>query len=255
MEIGRAAYGWASAHGPGLPIVAFTEVPNRASRAVMERLGMRHSGIIRRAGLSGVATGSTRTSRSLCAGQPEWPLVSFTGYEASVVNRVDEDEYRQFVTARLEPLRVTAYLLCRDWHTADDLVSITVGKLYRHWPRVRAVGNVDAYVRGMLTNAWLDEQRRPWRRERVTDDVPDQADLNPPQSALADREVLLDLLTRLPARRRAVVVLRFYCDLSVEETARALGISTGTVKSQAARGLESLRAEALGNVARNGERA
>lgn len=154
------------------------------------------------------------------------------------------------MTGRLEPLRVTAYLLCRNWHTADDLVSITIGKLYRHWPRVRSMDHVDAYVRGMLTNAWLDERRRPWRREKVTDELPERTDPALPQAALADREVLLDLLAQLPARRRAVVVLRFYCDLSVEQTAEVLGISTGTVKSQAARGLESLR-----TVAMNGEHA
>ena len=171
------------------------------------------------------------------------------------MNGTDEDEYRQFVTARLEPLRVTAYLLCRDWHTADDLVSITIGKLYRHWPRVRAMEHVDAYVRGMLTNAWLDERRRPWRREKVTDEVPNLADVDAPQAALADREELLDLLAQLPARRRAVVVLRFYCDMSVEETARALDISVGTVKSQAARGLADLRGYATGNVSMKGEKA
>ncbi|MEW2377014.1 SigE family RNA polymerase sigma factor [Micromonospora sp. NPDC047812] len=152
----------------------------------------------------------------------------------------DEDEYRQFVEARLEHLRRTAYLLCRDWHTADDLVSITLGKLYRAWPRVRAAENVEAYVRQVLTRAWLDERRRPWRRERSTDEVPDDAapDTEPD---LADRELLLDLLGKLPERRRAVLVLRYYCDLSVEETAQILGITTGTVKSQAARALESLR--------------
>ncbi|MEU7994591.1 SigE family RNA polymerase sigma factor [Micromonospora sp. NPDC049060] len=152
----------------------------------------------------------------------------------------DEDEYRQFVEARLEHLRRTAYLLCRDWHTADDLVSITLGKLYRAWTRVRAAENVDAYVRQVLTRAWLDERRRPWRRERSTDEVPDDAapDTEPD---LADRELLLGLLGKLPERRRAVVVLRYYCDLSVEETAQILGITTGTVKSQAARALESLR--------------
>ncbi|MGX1615335.1 SigE family RNA polymerase sigma factor [Micromonospora chalcea] len=169
------------------------------------------------------------------------------------MNQADEDEYRQFVSARLEPLRVTAYLLCRDWHTADDLVSITVGKLYRHWRRVRRMEHVDAYVRGMLTNAWLDERRRPWRRERSTDEVPDSVETTLPEVTLADRELLLDLLAQLPARRRAVVVLRFYCDLSVEETARAMGVSTGTVKSQAARGLESLRA--LASIEASGEGA
>jgi RNA polymerase sigma-70 factor (sigma-E family) len=157
------------------------------------------------------------------------------------VNRAEEDEYRQFVTARLEPLRRTAYLLCRDWHAADDLVSITIAKLYRHWRRVRAAENVDAYARGVLTNAWLDEGRRPWRRERATGRIPDRADPAAPHAALVERQALLDLLHQLPARRRAVVVLRFYCDLSVEETAHVLGVSTGTVKSQAARGLETLR--------------
>lgn len=173
---------------------------------------------------------------------------------AGAVNGVDEDEYRQFVAARLEPLRVTAYLLCRDWHTADDLVSITIGKLYRHWRRVRAMENVDAYVRAMLANAWLDERRRPWRRERATDELPDQAQLEFPDAVLADRELLLDLLAQLPRRRRAVIVLRFYCDLSVEETARALGISAGAVKSQAARGLASLRLIAAVDPTGNGER-
>ncbi|MFG1648993.1 SigE family RNA polymerase sigma factor [Micromonospora sp. NPDC049275] len=158
------------------------------------------------------------------------------------MNQADEDEYRQFVAVRLEPLRRTAYLLCRDWHTADDLVSITIGKLYRHWRRVRAAENVDAYVRGMLTNAWLDERRRPWRRERATDELPEQAEVDLPRMDLVDRAALMKLLQELPPRRRAVIVLRFYCDLSVEETAHALGISTGTVKSQASRGLDTLRA-------------
>ncbi|NES26069.1 SigE family RNA polymerase sigma factor [Micromonospora terminaliae] len=169
------------------------------------------------------------------------------------MNRADEDEYRQFVAVRLEPLRRTAYLLCRDWHTADDLVSITVGKLYRHWRRVRAAENVDAYVRAVLTHAWLDERRRPWRRERSTDELPEQADLVLPEPTLADREMLLDLLGQLPPRRRAVLVLRFYCDMSVEETADILGISAGTVKSQAARGLDALRLLMTGTSSARGE--
>ncbi|SCL16238.1 SigE family RNA polymerase sigma factor [Micromonospora inyonensis] len=169
------------------------------------------------------------------------------------MKRADEEEYRQFVAARLEPLRRTAYLLCRDWHTADDLVSITIGKLYRHWRRVRAAENVDAYVRGVLTHAWLDERRRPWRRERSVDELPDRADLNSSEPTLADREMLLDLLGQLPARRRAVIVLRFYCDLSMEETAGILGISPGTVKSQSARGLDALRALATSSSGRPSE--
>jgi RNA polymerase sigma-70 factor (sigma-E family) len=158
------------------------------------------------------------------------------------VNQADEAEYREFVVARLDQWRRMAYLLCRNWHTADDLVAITIAKLYRRWRRARAVDNVDAYVRGILTNAWLDERRRPWRREDSAAQPPDTATAEVAYDGrLADRQMLHDLLASLGRRQRAVVVLRYFCDLSVEQTAEILGISTGTVKSQAARGLETLR--------------
>jgi RNA polymerase sigma-70 factor (sigma-E family) len=154
------------------------------------------------------------------------------------MHRAEEERYREFVTARLESLRRTAYLLCRDVYLADDLVSITLTKLYRYWRRASAAENLDAYVRGMLTNAWLSERRRPWRRESTVDELPDQPvnDPSPP-----DHEEVLRLLSALPPRQRAVVVLRFYCDLSVSQTAETLGISEGAVKSQSARGLAALR--------------
>jgi RNA polymerase sigma-70 factor (sigma-E family) len=154
------------------------------------------------------------------------------------MHRADEDEYRQFVLPRLEPLRRMAFLLCRDWHTADDLVSITVGKLYRRWHRAREAQNLDAYVRGILTHAWLDERRRPWRREYATPVVPDAT---VPAGEPPDAAMLRRLLDPVPWRQRAVIVLRFYCDLSVAQTASILGISEGAVKSQSARGLEVLR--------------
>jgi RNA polymerase sigma-70 factor (sigma-E family) len=136
--------------------------------------------------------------------------------------------------------RRTAYLLSRDWHASDDLVSIMVGKLYRHWRKISRVENVDAYAQRMLTRAWLDETRRPWRREHTPGRLPDGG-LNP-EYRVEDREALWRLLGSLGRRQRAVVVLRFYLDLTVEQTADILGISTGTVKSQSARGLETLRA-------------
>lgn len=92
------------------------------------------------------------------------------------MKRADESVYREYVVARIESLRRTAYLLCRDWHTADDLTSITIGKLYRHWRRAQRADNLDAYVRGILVHAWLDERRRPWRREHSVDVVLDRAD-------------------------------------------------------------------------------
>ena len=147
--------------------------------------------------------------------------------------------YREYVGGRLDQLRRTAYLLCGDWHTADDLVSTALVKLLRHWRRVSAMDNIDAYVRRMLLRAWLDERRRPWHREQFRAQVPDRA--ASPGYDVADRLAVLELLAHLPARRRAVLVLRFFCDLSVEETAETLGCTTGTVKSQTARGLSALR--------------
>jgi DNA-directed RNA polymerase specialized sigma24 family protein len=91
-----------------------------------------------------------------------------------------------------------AFLLCRDGHSADDLVSITIGKLYRHWPRVSRAENVDAYVRRMLTHAWLDERRRPWRREDPTEDLPEPsrpaAFGGSAEPDIGERQALLDLL-------------------------------------------------------------
>lgn len=150
----------------------------------------------------------------------------------------DEAAYREYVVARMDLLRRIAYLLCHDWHTTDDLVSIALGKLYRNWHRAQETTSVDAYVRVILLNAWLDERKRPWRRrETVTETLPE---LMEPDVAY-EGGGLMEHLRRLPPRRRAVLVLRFYCDLSVEETAEILKISTGTVKSQTARGLDMLR--------------
>lgn len=153
--------------------------------------------------------------------------------------------YREFVAGGLDRWRRTAYLLCGDWHLADDLVSTALVKLLRHWRRVSAMDNIEAYVRTVLLRAWLDERRRPWRRERVQEVLPEPPGVS--DTVTEDRVTILRHLAALPARRRAVIVLRYYCDLSVEDTAAALGCSTGTVKSQTARALDTLR-ERLGPV-------
>ena len=159
------------------------------------------------------------------------------------MKRSEETAYREYVTSRMEVMRRTAYLLCRDWHTADDLVSITIAKLYRHWARIGGAASLDAYVRKVLLRTWLDEKRRPWhRREQPTDELPELPSVD--EFVVVSRAQLLDLLDGLPPRRRAAVVLRLYLDLSVEETAEILGCSVGTVKSQTARGLDTLRAKA-----------
>src|SRR5262249_2924832 len=87
----------------------------------------------------------------------------------------DDVGFRDYIGSRLDTLRRTAFALCGDWHMADDLVSITVVKTYRAWRRISAMSNLDAYVHRVLVTAWLDERRRPWRRERTSAMVPDLA--------------------------------------------------------------------------------
>jgi len=154
------------------------------------------------------------------------------------VKKPDENDFRAFVLARMDRWRRAAYLLCHDWHLADDLVGVVAGKLYRNWRRVVAADNPDAYAQRMLTRSWLDEQRRPWRREHPTDTPPEPRGAYAEPAGSGD---VIELLAGLAPRQRAVIVLRFYFDHSVEETAELLGISAGTVKSQSARALETLR--------------
>ncbi|MGH3373773.1 MAG: SigE family RNA polymerase sigma factor [Actinoallomurus sp.] len=158
------------------------------------------------------------------------------------MNRADE-EYTARVQDLLPRLRRTAYLLCSDWYRADDLVQSTITQLYVKWRRARTADNLDAYVRTMLIRQFLGEQRTGWRsRVSVTDSVPEAPELMP------DLESGLDLrraLEAVPPRQRATLVLRFFCDLSVEQTAETLGCSAGNVKSQTSRGLTALRAVVL----------
>ncbi|MFF1606557.1 SigE family RNA polymerase sigma factor [Amycolatopsis sp. NPDC058278] len=147
--------------------------------------------------------------------------------------------FTEYVTARAAWLRKVAYLLCGDWHRADDLVQSAITRLYASWPRASRADNLDGYARRTLVNTFLAEQRTSWWR-RV--DLR-QNDQDPP-APRADVELALDLraaLAQLPARQRATVVLRYFGDLSVAETARALGCSPGTVKSQTAKAVDALR--------------
>ncbi|GAB3958070.1 SigE family RNA polymerase sigma factor [Actinoallomurus acanthiterrae] len=154
------------------------------------------------------------------------------------MSRVD-DEYTAHVQELLPRLRRTAYLLCADWHRADDLVQATITRLYVKWRRARAAENLDAYVRTMLVRQFLGEQRTGWRsRVSVVADTPE------PVAAGSDVDAGLDVrraLAAVPARQRATLVLRFYCDLTVDQTAEILGCSSGNVKSQTSRGLAALR--------------
>ncbi|HEY8374172.1 MAG TPA: SigE family RNA polymerase sigma factor [Pseudonocardiaceae bacterium] len=160
----------------------------------------------------------------------------------------EEREFAEYFMARREAVRRTAYLLCGDWHRADDLAQTAFVALHRKWRKIRDRGALDAYVRRTLVRAVVDESRRPWRRERTVEQFPD-APVSAPElgDTVATREALLAGLRRIPPRQRAVLVLRFLDGLDVAAVAEALGCSVGTVKSQTARGLEALRG-VLGDV-------
>ncbi|WIX80263.1 SigE family RNA polymerase sigma factor [Amycolatopsis carbonis] len=150
-----------------------------------------------------------------------------------------DGEFARYFGERAYSLRATAYLLCGDWHRAEDLTQAALLKLYLAWPRLSRHDSLDAYARKIVLRTFLAENRRSrWKRERLTD--------APPDVPTTDAETEHDMLVRqalavLAPRQRAVLVLRYFEDLSVDETAAALGCSTGTVKSQAARGLATLR--------------
>lgn len=153
----------------------------------------------------------------------------------------DRDQaYVEFVDARRGALVRTAFLLCGDWHRAEDLVQQALVKLYVSWPRVAGQGGEDAYTRRILVNTHVDDWR--WRHRRPETPVGEHRDAEPvPAGASEDRDALRQALAALPEGQRKVVVLRFWLDLSVEQVAADLGVSTGTVKSQSSRGLERLR--------------
>ncbi len=156
-------------------------------------------------------------------------------------------DYSEYVELRLPALRRLALLLCQDRHRADDLVQQAVIRVYVHWAKASAADNTDAYVNAILVREFLHERRSSWtRRVSVTDHVPEEPILT------ADRDGLMDLqaaVAALPPGQRAALVLRYYCDLNIDQTAAALGCSTGTVKSQTAKAIAALRSRLDGAAA------
>jgi RNA polymerase sigma-70 factor (sigma-E family) len=150
-----------------------------------------------------------------------------------------EPEFDEYVGGRLSSLRQLAFVLSRDWHQADDVVQGALTKLYLHWPKARAATTIDAYARTIVIREFLRQQRSSWARLVSVTSLP------PDRPAIAsDADAALDMgaaLAALPVRQRATLVLRFYCDLSVEQSAQVLNCTPGTVKSQTAKGLQTLR--------------
>lgn len=151
--------------------------------------------------------------------------------------RPTDDEFVELVTARWPALYRTAYLLVRDHGHAEDLVQTALTKTYVSWGRVRDVRAAESYARTVLVNtatSWF--RRRSWT-ERPVAELPERADM-----ASEEHDDVLAAVAGLAPRQRAVIVLRFYEDLSVADTARALGCTEGTVKSQTHDALAQLRA-------------
>ena len=156
----------------------------------------------------------------------------------------EEGEFREFMAARWPTLMRTAYLLTGDRHHAEDLAQTALEKTAAHWNRIRRADDADAYVRRVLLNTHLARFRRRRVAEVLRADLSDvaEADASP---SVALRDEVLTALASLPKGQRAVVVLRYWEDLTESQTASALGCSIGTVRSQAHRALRKLRVSPL----------
>lgn len=183
---------------------------------------------------------------SLTAQAPAWQA-------RAVASDLDED-FSSYVAARQQALLRTAYVLTGELQSAEDLLQTALAKAYLSWGKLRDPRAADGYVRTIMVNEHTSWWRRAWRRrEQSTDDLPEPrpdggsaaagfgiASVDQTQLA-GERDAMWTLVQSLPPKQKAAVVLRFYEDLSEAETARILGVSVGTVKSQTSRALASLR--------------
>lgn len=149
-----------------------------------------------------------------------------------------EGEFVKFVEDMFPQLRRTAFLLCGDWHTAEDLAQTALVKMFLSWRKIKRQDAADAYARRTLVNTYWTHMRLKRTGELLTGCLPEPSVQAP---APEERIMVLDALATLPPRGRAVVVLRYWEDLSVEQVADMLGCSTGNVKSLSARALDKLR--------------
>jgi RNA polymerase sigma-70 factor (sigma-E family) len=148
------------------------------------------------------------------------------------------EEFAEFAQTAAPQLRRTAFLLCGNWHTAEDLVQTTLAKVFVSWRKIRRRDAVHAYAARTLANSYLADKRSKRSSEILTDRFPDRpVEPHAPET----RMVVLGALATLPPRTRAVVVLRYWEDLSVDQVAAVLGCSAGNVKSLSAGALSKLR--------------
>lgn len=153
-----------------------------------------------------------------------------------------ELDFEEFAQARVVRLRQRAYLLCRDWHLAQDLTQITLSRLYASWRKVVKADNIDAYAAKVMVRVFLDHKRLKSSHEVVSDTMPSASAVVDGSGEPALRLTLMDALGRLGPRARAIVVLRYWEDHSVDTVAELLGVTPSLVKTQSMRALAELRA-------------
>lgn len=161
--------------------------------------------------------------------------------------RPADEEFIEFAAAASGRLRRVAFMLCGDWHTAEDLAQTALAKVYVSWRRIKRRDAAQAYASRTLLNVYLADKRTKRAGELLISEPPDRPSL---VAAPDTRIVVLDALAMLPPKARAVVVLRYFEDMSVDQVAELLGCSAGNVKSQTARALDKLR-PLLGELAPN----
>lgn len=149
----------------------------------------------------------------------------------------EHEEFAEYVRARSPELLRSAWLLTGDWHAAHDLVQVSLEKCWPRWGR--AMAHPDAYVRRVMLTTYLSWRRRKWTGEAPTEELPERGGHDDSTDLRLSLQAALGALT---PKQRAVVVVRYFEDLSEAETAQLLGCSVGTVKAHASRGLQQLRA-------------
>jgi RNA polymerase sigma-70 factor (sigma-E family) len=158
-------------------------------------------------------------------------------------------EFEEYVAERGQTLLKLAYLLTNDAHLAEDLTQTALADAYRHWRKVTAAQNPDAYVRRILVNAHLSRHRRKsaseWPRD-IDGDV--EAPSGDPADAVATRDHMRRALLTLPIRARTVLVLRYYADLDDGTIATLMGVTEGGIRATASRALARLRESGIANV-------
>jgi RNA polymerase sigma-70 factor (sigma-E family) len=172
----------------------------------------------------------------LAAGTPAGQAKAPTLEGASQVTSAEE--FVEFVEAVYPQLRRTAFLLCGDWHTAEDLAQTALEKVFVSWHKIRHQDAVHAYTHRTLVNSYLAHKRLKRTGELLTGSFPERAVEAP---ATETRIMALDALATLPPRTRAVAVLRYWADLSIEQVADVLGCSPGNVKRLSANAMDKLR--------------